>query len=460
MNRTIRKIKSGVVSTYAGSVKNVAVDGKDVGGFNFPRGVAIDDDGNLYVADFGKGLRKVTPDGTISTLAWPNDTGVYSVSVLGKGASMILAYVDRTAIHIVVNGQHRDLPFEKEREPYEQQLHVGRAFAITALSADAVAVTDELSNSVRFVRFYDGGVSAPMTRAFAGGIREGTIETAGYRDGPSDRALVDTPYGIARSRDGSKLYVTDSGNRRIRVVNNIDSRTAGGGVTPLPPVSATKYRIAFVGSSYNFLNTLWSESFAGPVEVGFAKNAAGLGLNKPVHVDMLRIDGGGFAALGSLIGNYYGDGEADLIVWPVSYGEFSKEQQAHPELKPDAIWKTIQRNLAALQTTLAKQHTKLLMVVIPQGEQVSPLEREPRIEETGRDAYDAPKLFQTARELEESVAASGVPTLKLASIMQRLEESRERFPLYNSWDYHLSTRGSTWVGSRIYDYLEHWRPWR
>jgi len=100
-----------------------------------------------------------------------------------------------------------------------------------------------------------------------------------------------------------------------------------------------------------------------------------------------------------------------------------------------------------------------MLVVIPQGEQASPLEREVRIEETGGPAYDAPTLFQTARDFEDHIASAGIRTLKLVRSMQQLEESPERFPLYSAWDYHLTTRGSTWAGVQIYDELERWQPW-
>jgi sugar lactone lactonase YvrE len=65
-NSTIRKITpGGVASTLAGAVTS------DVASrFDFPTGVAVDSAGNVYVADSGNNtIRKVTPDGTVTTLA-------------------------------------------------------------------------------------------------------------------------------------------------------------------------------------------------------------------------------------------------------------------------------------------------------------------------------------------------------------------------------------------------------
>ncbi|MBL0312801.1 MAG: hypothetical protein IPP78_08820 [Holophagaceae bacterium] len=73
MNHTIRKITpAGVVSTVAGSAgqPGSAEGAGATARFNFPSGIAMDLAGNLYVADYANHtLRKITPDGTVSTLA-------------------------------------------------------------------------------------------------------------------------------------------------------------------------------------------------------------------------------------------------------------------------------------------------------------------------------------------------------------------------------------------------------
>jgi sugar lactone lactonase YvrE len=73
-NQTIRKITSeGIVSTLAGLADT---DGSSVDGignnarFFFPSGVAVDANGNVYVAEWGgHTIRKITPEGLVSTLA-------------------------------------------------------------------------------------------------------------------------------------------------------------------------------------------------------------------------------------------------------------------------------------------------------------------------------------------------------------------------------------------------------
>src|SRR5947209_7900778 len=70
MNHCIRRVRDGVVSTFAGAPTRAGTaDGPLAGAsFKFPRALAFDGDGNLYVADLRVGVRMIAPDGTVSTL--------------------------------------------------------------------------------------------------------------------------------------------------------------------------------------------------------------------------------------------------------------------------------------------------------------------------------------------------------------------------------------------------------
>ncbi|MCV5968912.1 hypothetical protein, partial [Lactococcus petauri] len=69
-NNNIRKITpDGTVSTFAGTGVRGFEDGNvNEAKFDQPTDIAIDRSGNLFVADFGNSsIRKITPDGVVST---------------------------------------------------------------------------------------------------------------------------------------------------------------------------------------------------------------------------------------------------------------------------------------------------------------------------------------------------------------------------------------------------------
>ena len=80
-NDRIRKISAdGLVSTVAGAGLPGLADGKsDVSLFDTPCGVAVDSQGNIFVADTGNdAIRKITPQGDVSTIAGASqDSGAF-----------------------------------------------------------------------------------------------------------------------------------------------------------------------------------------------------------------------------------------------------------------------------------------------------------------------------------------------------------------------------------------------
>lgn len=67
---SIRRIEAGVVSTLAGGTEGVDDGLGTLAKFGEPYGLTIDPSGNLYVADQGlHRIRKVTPEGMVSTIA-------------------------------------------------------------------------------------------------------------------------------------------------------------------------------------------------------------------------------------------------------------------------------------------------------------------------------------------------------------------------------------------------------
>ncbi|HEX5890783.1 MAG TPA: NHL repeat-containing protein [Pyrinomonadaceae bacterium] len=165
----IRKITGeGIVTTFAGSNEGFADGTGAAAAFNTPSALAIDTNGNLYVADTGNNrIRKVTPQGDVSTIAGDGTAG----------------YVDGPAAQARFNGP------------------IGIAVAANG----NVFVADSYNDRIRMIS-PDGQVS---TVAGAG--------TPGYADGDRNNSLFDTPCGVIATADGS-LIVADTGNDRLRKI--------------------------------------------------------------------------------------------------------------------------------------------------------------------------------------------------------------------------------------------------
>ncbi|MCY6371732.1 hypothetical protein [Clostridium ganghwense] len=89
-NQRIRKIHKGKVVTIAGSEKEIIKGTSYIKGgfangqalqakFNFPKGLCLDEQGNIYVADtFNHSIRVIKRDGAVSTLLGDGKSGMYN----------------------------------------------------------------------------------------------------------------------------------------------------------------------------------------------------------------------------------------------------------------------------------------------------------------------------------------------------------------------------------------------
>jgi len=194
LNQRIRKVTSGgEVSTFSGSgpidINNGGfADGESrVARFNGPFGIVVDAADNLYVADGGNNcIRKITPSGEVTTLAGSAiqfRSGIRSVDGQGRNARL---------------WGPSGIAIDKAGNLYVADLHNNRIRKVTR----------------------EGEVST-----LAGGNERG------FADGEGSNARFFQPSGIAIDAAGN-LYVTDTGNNRIRKVTQKGevSTLAGGGV--------------------------------------------------------------------------------------------------------------------------------------------------------------------------------------------------------------------------------------
>jgi sugar lactone lactonase YvrE len=221
-NHRLRKITpTGSVSTLAGDAAH-ATDGQGAfGRFNSPKGVAVDAAGNLYVADRGNHLiRKVTPAGLVSTLAG-------SISGFADGTVVAAPFRDAEGVAVDAAGNLYVADTDQHRVR-----KVTPGGVITTLAGGVSGgFSDGQGADARFQNPHGMAVDASGNTYVADWnnhrIRKITPAgvastlagdgTAGFVDGPGATARFNGPQGVALDGVGN-VYVADGGNQRIRTI--------------------------------------------------------------------------------------------------------------------------------------------------------------------------------------------------------------------------------------------------
>ena len=232
-NHRIRKVTSaGVVTTLAGNGTAGFVNGNGTTAqFNNPIGIAVDGSGNVYVADAeNHRVRKITSSGVVTTLAGSGTAGFAN----GNGTSASFAVPLDVAVDESGNVYVADLQNNRIRKITSAGVVTTLAGSGNGTFVDGNATTASFSgpNGVAV----DGSGNVYVADAGNQRIRKvtsaGVVTTlagngaAGYADGSGSTAMFNVPCGIAIDMNGN-LYVTDGSNNRIRKV------TPGGVVTTL-----------------------------------------------------------------------------------------------------------------------------------------------------------------------------------------------------------------------------------
>jgi len=222
-NHRIRKISAaGVVSTVAGcGDRGAFADGKvAVAQFHHPTGVAADDGGNIYVADFrNHRIRRISRKGVVKTIA---GTGVAGFSD-GPGDTAMFngpwkLALDRTTGTIVV----ADMNNHRIRRITSSGVVSTIAGNGSAASVDGTGVAASLNSPADvdvdmwgniFVAEYGGHRVRKISPRGDVTTIAGSGTAPGFQDGPS--ALFSFPCGVVSDSCGS-VYVADYGSHRIR----------------------------------------------------------------------------------------------------------------------------------------------------------------------------------------------------------------------------------------------------
>jgi hypothetical protein len=227
-NDTIRKITAaGVVTTVAGMAgMQGSVDGMGTAArFNSPFSVACDSAGNVYVADGDNdSIRKMTPDGTVSTLA--GTTGING-SADGVGAAARFSGPQGVAtdsagnVYVADNENHtiRRITPASVVSTFAGTAPIRGSTDGTGAAASFDGSQSVAADSVGNVYVADtaNGVIRKITPAGVVTTFAGMAGMTGSADGPSAAARFNEPTGVATDNAGN-VYVTDLLNETIRKI--------------------------------------------------------------------------------------------------------------------------------------------------------------------------------------------------------------------------------------------------
>jgi len=238
-NNVIRKITSdGTVTTWAGSGAVGSADGKGTAAsFFYPTALAVDSNGNVYVSDTHNNLiRKIDPTGVVTTLAGKgrvsaNDIDTSDIvrldnpagiAVNNTGDVYIADWGNDVIRKIDLSGKITDVAGNKGVPGAENGVGSSASFylpwGLVLDSMNNLYVADSYNNMIR-------KISTDGTVTTVAGKKEN-----GSADGKDTAASFSHPAGLAIDKHGN-LYVADMGNNKIRKVSSgVVTTVAGNGI--------------------------------------------------------------------------------------------------------------------------------------------------------------------------------------------------------------------------------------
>ncbi|MDR6520948.1 NHL repeat-containing protein [Variovorax atrisoli] len=224
-NNMIRKVTpQGVVSVFAGSTVGGNLDGTGASAlFQSPWGIVVDAGGNLFVADQGNHLiRKITPAGVVSTFAGTGTPGFVNANGTGAQFHYPTGLAIDAAGNLYVGDQNNNV-VRMITPAGDVSTFAGSG---TPASVDGTGTAASFNLPIGVAT--DEGGNVYVTELLSNSVRK--ISTAGrvttlaggsaggaYVDGSGSDARFNEPMGVAVDRKGD-VYIADRSNNMIRRV--------------------------------------------------------------------------------------------------------------------------------------------------------------------------------------------------------------------------------------------------
>ena len=217
--------KHRIVTTFAGSGLMGSADGWTVqASFANLMGLAVDADGNVYVADSHNNLiRRIKKDGMVTTIAGSGAVGSSdglsrtasffnpAGIAIGKNGCLYIADTHNNLIRqIDSDGMVKTITGRRNETPkygVDTSVQFDNPVGIVVDSKGNVFVADQFNDAIRKID------PAGIVTNFAGGVGK-----PGFKDGLGSSASFYLPCGLAID-SADNIYVTDTFNNLIRKIN-------------------------------------------------------------------------------------------------------------------------------------------------------------------------------------------------------------------------------------------------
>ncbi|SPF43516.1 putative NHL repeat containing protein [Candidatus Sulfopaludibacter sp. SbA4] len=238
----IRKISNGIITTVAGSgAQGYSGDGSPAtsAALNVPHQVAVDGNGNLYIADYSNNRVRKVSNGIISTVAGTGAPGYSgdgaaataatlhfpsSVAVAPSGDLYIAEYwnqrIRKVSGGIITTVAGNGLFAADDEGGPPTGAHLQNPRGVTVDRAGSLYIAD--SGSHRVLKVSNGVIATVAGNGVPGYSGDG---------GPATNAQLSVPQAVALDAAGN-LYITDDGNETIRMVSGGTITTIAGSGRP------------------------------------------------------------------------------------------------------------------------------------------------------------------------------------------------------------------------------------